>query len=374
MSKIYNIFNILFLLLNPFLGVIYSFINNKKINPLLLSLVIATFWGLAGYNLRIQDGTDISLYYAIYNGQIEENITNINIGDFYTTVLFNVLHSLNLSSKYISAVSAFFYFLFLSFIARLIYTSSNKQKFIFIFILLLFTHYPLLFTGLRYHHAILLYMIAVFSANKNIRISYVCLLLSLFFHFAMIPLVLLFIFSTKLNFRVVKKIAVIFIILAPFYIYIVEFIVSLLNGVGGVGTFLAAKITNYWLVNADRIIYPGSRFFVIQEFFAFSCVIYYLWRTHYVIKKQFGAFYINILILLISYSIFTISCFDLFFRTVELFNYFFIVLSLFLSSYSIRYSYLLYFYLLLGVIGNISDGSLFYIFNKETIFFSFYNL
>lgn len=372
MGNVCNLFSVIVFSFNPLLAVIYSFIRNKEISPYLFSFFISALWAIAGYNLIIKDGTDIALYYAMFDGLIAGNIEQSNAGDFYTKILFEFLHQFNLNSKYILAISAFFYMLFLTMLMRVMLSHVKEGKVLFLFVLLLFTHYPLLFTALRYHHALLLYVTAIFYVNKNIWISYICLFFSVFFHFAMFPLIVCYFLAKRFDERTIKKIGLFLIILTPFYMYFIQFVVDILNKIGGIGVFFASKITGYWLINADRIVYPGSRFFVVQEFFAFLCVIYYCYNNFSYIRERLGYFYCNILILLITYSVFTVSCFDLFFRTVELFDYMFIFLSLILSLYSTKYLYLLYLYLLLGVLGNISDGGLLQLLGKETVLFSFF--
>lgn len=342
-------------ILSPFLTSLLAFLLcmydfDRKFNTFLL----ACFGGLFGYTFIPGEGFDIIRHEELFDNFLTFDFSQFIIyeftsskPDFLIEFIYWLIGRIIVNSQIVGFVGAFsFYYLMLSVIEnslRNIVCRRTPYTYFFCFFIFMAVTVTWQFSGIRNGNAVLLFMYLITSNIDYLKKrNQLLLLLPGIVHFSLLPICFLYFLCVFVKTKYLQYISVIFILSAPFILLILSSLYGILDSLGSVGHFFAAKIDSYVIDGTDASMYTGAGFRYYLVVVPMLILFPFIWiRTNKcscndgVLRSQYHYFSI----LFFSY----VLCFSMtyaFSRNLLLYVYLFSVYFLFFL-YSIKHNMLL---------------------------------
>lgn len=378
-------------LFSPFIYIFAFPVLWRNLNKIFVLLLFAIACGIAAFYYVPDDDMDLNNYYKIYNSEISifdyytDNSGDNIKADFMILLIFYILSAFHLPCQCLALISAFIYILCIGLIVWnwISYVNLGNNSFLLILILII-SEYLLGFTGIRYDNSVLLFILFIqYGIKKQYLIASFFSFLSIFFHFAMIPVVIIGWLSFILSYRQIKRISICLLFFSLFFFPIMRTLETFFSNLGSFGLALSYAINAYiFPLDGDSgVLYAGSRLWPVQRILAFIFFLILLCSSIFNFRIRQCLKNINIynfLVILISFLFFSHNNMQLFMRLLLLCSYMSILIAFYLLSLALpnRMKTLLYVYLMvhisLGIFANISGREFVDLFfNIDFISYSF---
>lgn len=270
------------LYISPLLFILLLPLWMRNLKPYVCCLITGIVFAIAAYYFEPDPSMDLAKYYKLLDKDVSilDYYTGISgdveKADAFILLIFLFIKSLGLHSHYLAAISAFIHFSLITFISILWSQTLKNKKLVFpIFIGLIFSNYLLGFTGIRFENAILCMCIStIYLSNDKYAKSICWLIIGCIFHFGVLGIGLVILFSMSLSKRKSMVIMWFLLFFGIFFSSLLNIMGPILIKFGPIGASISNSIAAYTDTSNPSVLYAGSRLWVLQKFLSFSFLFF----------------------------------------------------------------------------------------------------
>lgn len=313
-------------------------------------IISAFYWGLYGFLFIPEMNMDITRHYEFFStiagldrfSDFVIWIAVVDRPDYLLYFIYWLVSKIGFNAQFIGFLSASFLYGFLYFIAlkwnKYIEVARGvKDNKVFVYLLL-----PILaltsmywFSGMRQGNASVLFVfIFLCYLNRSRRKLLLLSLIAGMLHFSLYPLIFLLLITLYANKKVIKFLALLLIISAPFFVHIMHMLSEVLNTWGGIASVWSLKIDAYiFSGDGDNSIFMGPALRWAMGWLTFFCFIplyiYIETRKVYFTNEFCKLHYF--MLLLAAYMLFVLfGSLQIFSRMLDIFKYLFILYTVYI--------------------------------------------
>ena len=283
---------IIVFIISPFVASLLAFYFcihdfDRKFNTLLL----ACFGGLFGYTFIPGEGFDIIRHEELFNEFLAFDFSQFVIyeltspkPDFLIELIYWFVGRIFFNSQIVGFIGAFsFYYLMLLVIENsLRNVVRQRTPYTYFFCVAIFMAITVTwqFSGMRNGNAVLLFMYLITSnINYLKRKNQLLLLLPGIVHFSLLPICILYFLCLFLKRKQLHYISILLILSVPFILLILSSLHGVLDSLGYIGHFFAAKIDSYIIDGTDASMYTGAGFRYYLVVIPMLILFPFVWKT-----------------------------------------------------------------------------------------------